>query len=89
MKDWYTIPREYGGRTFPLWKRMMLEWLWRRHGQAGLDWYMARVRARVIASIKALDRAFRKSAIEATWTGIQFDRLTKAMREAHIRERCQ
>ena len=82
MKDWYTVPHLYGGRTFPLHRRMFIEFLWRRHGQEGLDWYIDRMQSRMLESLKNMERVWQKVAVETTWASVQMDRLTEVMREA-------
>jgi hypothetical protein len=37
MENWYTVPADYGGRTFSFRERAYLEWTWRRHGHEGLS----------------------------------------------------
>ena len=82
MKDWYTVPRAWGGRTFPLHRRMFLEWLWRRHGEAGLRWYSNRMQCRMLGSARKIERAWWKAGAEMCRTASAFDEFTEAMRKA-------
>ena len=82
MKDWYTVPRAWGGRTFPLHRRMFLEWLWRRHGEAGLRWYSNRMGKRALESARKIGLAFDQLGAEMCRTVGAFDEFTEAMRKA-------
>jgi hypothetical protein len=87
MKDWYTVPRAWGGRTFPLHRRLFLEWLWRRHGEAGLWWYSNRMSRRALASARKIGQAFNRMTVEMCWTASVFDEFTEAMRGAGLRRK--
>ena len=67
-QDWYTVPPEYGGRSLPFHRRLYYEWLWRSHGEAGLQ--------RIVAD--AFDRIARNVAKVAA----SFDRLGVACRDS-------
>ena len=57
MRDWNTVPSEYGGRTLPLLQRLRLEWIWRRYGTAGLDRYMWKRTKRVARGLREMAEA--------------------------------
>ncbi len=82
MKDWYTVPAEYGGRTFSFPRRMFIEYLWRSQGHAGLVWYVNRMSRRALKNVVKIGKVFDKLTDELGRTASAFDGFTEAMREA-------
>jgi len=80
MNDWYTVPRWYGGRRFPLHRRMYLEWLWRRHGEAGLDRHAERRLQRLLERFPEVVQALRRLTVETYRTGIQMERFAEVLK---------
>lgn len=69
MKDWYTVPTEYGGRSLPFYRRLYFEWLWRRHGRDGLDRHLLRISRRIPKLMASLDGAIRRMTV-ANWNAM-------------------
>lgn len=49
---WYTLPPAWGGLSLPWHRRLYLEWLYRRHGEAGLWAYGRRRLGRVLKRLE-------------------------------------
>lgn len=76
--EWYTVPREYGGRSFPLRQRLYIEWIWRRHGRAGLDRMIRRRTDRLAAVFREMGKEADRAATEITRT---FEGLARTFEE--------
>ena len=79
MKDWYTVPAEYGGRTFPLYRRVFIEWLWRRYGYDGLAWYVNRMGRRALKNVVKMGQAFDRLSDELRGAASVFDEVRASM----------
>ena len=80
IKDWYTVPAEYGGRSLTLWRRLYIEWLWRRYGRAGLGRYLMRVS-------KRMARAFGKVATAIERLGVSAESAAQGWKDANVQMR--
>ena len=69
-QDWYTVPPAMGGRSLPLWRRLQVEWIWRRHGDAG----MARLRT----------RCMRRLGRKAQRAGDALEQMARALEQATV-----
>ena len=63
---------------------MFLEWLWRRHGEAGLWWYSNRMRRRAIVSARKATEEFDRLGDQVREAASVFDEFTEAMRKADM-----
>ena len=81
--DWYTVPAEYGGRSLPLFRRLYIEWLWRKHGAEGLDQYMERRWKRAMErNLPRLKRALEGTCAATEQCAQAFNDAARVLREA-------
>lgn len=78
---WYTVPAEYGGLSLPWRRRLYVEWLYRRHGTAGLDGYLGDRWARLSRRLaESLVPALNEATKAVGKLGVSFDELAETLR---------
>lgn len=83
--DWYTVPKLYGGRSLPFWRRVAIEYRYRRDGEPGLVRYVDAMRDRATIAIVRMTKAFEDLRVQNQRARFAFAGLREEMEKTRWR----